>query len=98
MTGSLSNVGVADKRAPNDFALWKKSKEGEPKWDSPWGEGRPGWHIECSAMAGDILGETLGWFNKEEERGEGRERREKKIEKREKEKKKERKNEREKEK
>jgi cysteinyl-tRNA synthetase len=48
-------VGVTDKRGPKDFALWKKSKEGEPKWDSPWGEGRPGWHIECSAMAGAIL-------------------------------------------
>lgn len=50
-------AGVADKRGPKDFALWKKSKEGEPKWDSPWGEGRPGWHIECSAMAGAILPE-----------------------------------------
>ncbi len=40
-----------EKRNDRDFALWKKSKEGEPKWDSPWGEGRPGWHIECSAMA-----------------------------------------------
>jgi len=39
--------------------LWKKSKEGEPSWDSPWGPGRPGWHIECSAMASDILGSTL---------------------------------------
>ncbi len=38
-----------------DFALWKKAKEGEPSWDSPWGKGRPGWHIECSAMATDIL-------------------------------------------
>ena len=46
-----------EKRGPKDFALWKKSKEGEPKWDSPWGEGRPGWHIECSAMAGAILPE-----------------------------------------
>lgn len=40
---------------PQDFALWKKAKENEPKWDSPWGEGRPGWHIECSAMAGEIF-------------------------------------------
>lgn len=39
-----------DKHSQFDFALWKASKEGEPKWDSPWGEGRPGWHIECSAM------------------------------------------------
>lgn len=43
------------KRAPQDFALWKKSKPGEPAWPSPWGMGRPGWHIECSAMASDIL-------------------------------------------
>ena len=48
---------ATDKRGSKDFALWKKSKEGEPKWDSPWGEGRPGWHIECSAMAGAILPE-----------------------------------------
>eukprot|EP00124_Ichthyophonus_hoferi_P003447 Ihof_evm8s298 gene=Ihof_evmTU8s298 len=47
------------KKAPQDFALWKKSKEGEPFWDSPWGQGRPGWHIECSAMASDILEGTL---------------------------------------
>lgn len=56
--GSLSSK-ESEKRSPNDFALWKKSKDGEPKWISPWGEGRPGWHIECSAMAIDILGETL---------------------------------------
>lgn len=42
----------ADKRNPQDFALWKASKPGEPEWDSPWGKGRPGWHLECSAMAG----------------------------------------------
>lgn len=42
-----------DKRSPDDFALWKKSKDKEPKWPSPWGEGRPGWHIECSTMAAD---------------------------------------------
>jgi cysteinyl-tRNA synthetase len=47
------------KRNPSDFALWKKSKSGEPAWDSPWGQGRPGWHIECSAMAVDVLGQTL---------------------------------------
>ena len=41
---------VSDKRSPLDFALWKGSKPGEPSWDSPWGSGRPGWHIECSAM------------------------------------------------
>jgi cysteinyl-tRNA synthetase len=44
------------KRDPLDFALWKKSKPGEPSWDSPWGPGRPGWHIECSAMARHFLG------------------------------------------
>lgn len=47
------------KKHPSDFALWKKSKEGEPKWPSPWGEGRPGWHIECSAMASALLGEQI---------------------------------------
>src|SRR5205823_7057071 len=47
------------KRHPADFALWKKSKPGEPAWDSPWGKGRPGWHIECSAMSMKILGETF---------------------------------------
>ncbi len=44
------------KKDPLDFALWKKAKESEPSWPSPWGEGRPGWHIECSAMSSDILG------------------------------------------
>jgi cysteinyl-tRNA synthetase len=48
--GALA-TGVG-KRHPNDFALWKSSKAGEPVWPSPWGGGRPGWHIECSAMAG----------------------------------------------
>ena len=47
------------KEAPADFALWKASKPGEPAWDSPWGQGRPGWHIECSAMALEYLGETI---------------------------------------
>ncbi len=47
------------KRDPLDFALWKSSKPGEPAWDSPWGPGRPGWHIECSAMAMKHLGETF---------------------------------------
>jgi cysteinyl-tRNA synthetase len=45
------------KRNPVDFALWKAAKPGEPAWDSPWGKGRPGWHIECSAMSLDLLGE-----------------------------------------
>ena len=48
---------TAIKRQPGDFALWKGSKPGEPSWDSPWGPGRPGWHIECSAMSMKILGE-----------------------------------------
>jgi cysteinyl-tRNA synthetase len=47
------------KEDPADFALWKGAKEGEPAWDSPWGPGRPGWHIECSAMSYRYLGETL---------------------------------------
>ena len=47
------------KRHPMDFALWKSSKPGEPSWESPWGPGRPGWHIECSAMAMRHLGETF---------------------------------------
>lgn len=47
------------KRNPFDFVLWKMSKEGEPAWDSPWGAGRPGWHIECSAMNSKILGTTF---------------------------------------
>ena len=47
------------KRNPLDFALWKAQKPGEPAWDSPWGPGRPGWHIECSAMAMDELGTTI---------------------------------------
>lgn len=48
-----------DKRNPLDFVLWKKEKPGEPSWDSPWGKGRPGWHIECSVMAKVLLGETI---------------------------------------
>ncbi len=48
-----------EKVNPTDFALWKVSKPGEPAWDSPWGRGRPGWHIECSAMAGAIFGSQI---------------------------------------
>jgi cysteinyl-tRNA synthetase len=48
-----------NKRDPLDFALWKSAKEGEPSWDSPWGKGRPGWHIECSVMSSDILGDEF---------------------------------------
>jgi cysteinyl-tRNA synthetase len=47
------------KRDPRDFALWKRAKEGEPSWPSPWGRGRPGWHIECSAMIHETLGEPI---------------------------------------
>ena len=54
---SGSRVEVAEvKRDPLDFVLWKLAKPGEPKWESPWGEGRPGWHLECSAMSMEILG------------------------------------------
>ena len=42
-----------------DFALWKAAKPGEISWDSPWGAGRPGWHIECSVMSTEILGDTI---------------------------------------
>lgn len=48
-----------EKRSPQDFVLWKFSKPGEPVWSSPWGDGRPGWHIECSAMSWKNLGETI---------------------------------------
>ncbi|GAB2521549.1 cysteine--tRNA ligase [Nocardiopsis aegyptia] len=48
-----------DKRDPRDFALWKGAKPGEPSWDTPWGRGRPGWHLECSAMATKYLGPTF---------------------------------------
>src|SRR6056297_3545788 len=68
--GQLSNRSVdaqqgegggaaAKKRNPGDFALWKSARSGEPFWESPWGNGRPGWHIECSAMSHEILGETF---------------------------------------
>ncbi|ETP41613.1 cysteine-tRNA ligase [Phytophthora nicotianae P10297] len=57
--GALS-AGQSDKRNASDFVLWKKSKSGEPFWPSPWGEGRPGWHIECSAMASDALKHLAG--------------------------------------
>lgn len=57
--GSLATNTTNFKKASSDFALWKGSKPGEPVWESPWGEGRPGWHIECSAMASDILGKQM---------------------------------------
>ena len=47
------------KRNPSDFALWKSAKPGEPTWDSPWGPGRPGWHIECSAMIRRLMGPVI---------------------------------------
>ncbi len=69
--GKLSHKNIEDleagvrievdsrKKHASDFALWKKAKEGEPFWPSPWGDGRPGWHIECSAMVRGILGDTI---------------------------------------
>lgn len=56
--GSLSTA-LGGKKRSGDFALWKKSKPGEPYWPSPWGAGRPGWHIECSVMASDKLGKQM---------------------------------------
>lgn len=56
--GARINVGEV-KKEPMDFALWKSAKPGEPYWESPWGQGRPGWHIECSAMVRKFLGETI---------------------------------------
>lgn len=58
--GALSkDTKTSFKRSSADFALWKASKPGEPSWPSPWGPGRPGWHIECSAMASDVLGQQF---------------------------------------
>ena len=58
--GALSGkMAKSEKRSKADFALWKSSKSGEPSWSSPWGGGRPGWHIECSAMASDKLGSQI---------------------------------------
>jgi cysteinyl-tRNA synthetase len=53
------SVGGSRKRDPRDFALWKSAKPGEPSWSTPWGRGRPGWHLECSAMATKYLGPTF---------------------------------------
>lgn len=58
MAGARVDVNEK-KNNPLDFALWKASREGEPWWDSPWGKGRPGWHIECSVMSREFLGETF---------------------------------------
>ena len=57
--GDLQGVAVIEAKAPHDFVLWKPSSSEMPGWDSPWGRGRPGWHIECSAMAEKHLGRTL---------------------------------------
>lgn len=57
--GEGSLTVTRTKRSPSDFALWKSSKPGEPTWPSPWGPGRPGWHIECSVMASEILGKQM---------------------------------------
>jgi len=60
LEGAGARVDVDEqKRSPVDFAVWKAAKPGEPDWDSPWGRGRPGWHIECSAMSLEILGEDF---------------------------------------
>jgi len=58
MAGARVEV-VKEKRSPLDFVLWKQAKPGEPSWPSPWGDGRPGWHIECSAMSMEALGEQF---------------------------------------
>ncbi len=56
---AATDSDAEDKRDPRDFALWKGAKPGEPSWDTPWGAGRPGWHLECSAMADTYLGPTF---------------------------------------
>ncbi|WFC93795.1 cysteine--tRNA ligase [Malassezia brasiliensis] len=56
---SVSSVATQGKRNAADFALWKRAKPGEPAWPSPWGPGRPGWHIECSVMASEVLGHQI---------------------------------------
>ena len=59
MRPAADTEGAPGKRDPRDFALWKGAKPGEPSWDTPWGPGRPGWHLECSAMATKYLGATF---------------------------------------
>jgi len=56
---SAKNIRVSEKKDRRDFALWKAAKDGEPGWESPWGNGRPGWHIECSAMGSRIFGSNV---------------------------------------
>eukprot|EP01065_Artemidia_motanka_P007044 TRINITY_DN13462_c0_g1_i1.p1 TRINITY_DN13462_c0_g1~~TRINITY_DN13462_c0_g1_i1.p1 ORF type:complete len:720 (+),score=227.44 TRINITY_DN13462_c0_g1_i1:56-2215(+) len=57
--GALSRCPMGEKRSRRDFALWKSSRPEEPRWRSPWGYGRPGWHVECAAMASEVLGENI---------------------------------------
>ena len=57
--GEGALTSSSGKKSAADFALWKASKPGEPAWESPWGKGRPGWHIECSVMASEVLGQTM---------------------------------------
>ena len=57
--GALSKDNTTEKKNKGDFALWKTSKKDEPFWDSPWGKGRPGWHIECSVMSSTVFGDSL---------------------------------------
>ena len=57
LAGTLSVT--SGRRSAADFALWKASKPGEPSWPSPWGPGRPGWHIECSVMASAVFGDNM---------------------------------------
>jgi len=59
ISGARVDVDEYEKEIASDFVLWKKAKNGEPSWDSPWGKGRPGWHIECSAMSMKYLGESF---------------------------------------
>ncbi|MDX2239819.1 MAG: cysteine--tRNA ligase [Leptolyngbyaceae cyanobacterium bins.302] len=58
-SGRVDDETETKKRHPLDFALWKAAKPGEPEWESPWGKGRPGWHIECSAMVKELLGDRI---------------------------------------
>ena len=59
LVGTDGDEVISKKRDPRDFALWKSAKPGEPSWPTPWGDGRPGWHLECSAMAHTYLGESF---------------------------------------
>ncbi len=58
MSGARIQVNE-EKKKPNGFCIMENAKEGEPSWESPWGYGRPGWHIECSVMAKELLGDTI---------------------------------------